>query len=705
MRKRHFWTGGVTTETIEQLQRRLRDLEAENARLKTAPVSLETSASAQVDLNATRYRALFDSINEGFCIIEFFDGPHGSLSDYIHIEANAAYARHAGIPNVVGQKVREMVPDEADGWVELYRRVLTTGEPIRFDRELVATGRHLELSAFRIEPEDLRQVAVLFQDVIERKKAERALQKLNETLEARVAQTLAERKILAEIVEATDAFVHVLDTDFRWLAINGAAAQEFERLFGVRPRAGDNLMELLKSHPDQLEVARGHWQRALAGEHFMAVAEFGNDGERRSYEMHFNALCETNGNVIGAYQFVYDVTQRLNEQKKHKATEEALRQSQKMEAVGQLTGGIAHDFNNMLAVIISSLRLAERRMARGEFAINDYIASAIKGAERAATLVSRLLSFSRQQPLSPQRTDVNRLLGGMEDVVRRTIPENITMEFVRAGGLWSVHIDPHGLESTLINLAVNARDSMQDGGKLTFETANAYLDDAYSAAHAEVKPGQYVLIAVTDTGHGMSSDVISRAFEPFFTTKEVGAGTGLGLSQVYGFVKQSQGHVKIYSELGVGTTVKLYIPRLVEKLVTSPEPVEVVNVAPVRGDGQSVLVVEDENDVRRLTVEILTELGFSVLSASTGAHALAVLDQNPDIVLIVTDVVMPGMNGRKLAEEALRRRPHLKVLFTTGYTRNAIVHNGTLDEGVELLAKPFTLEAIAAKIAKILPPK
>jgi CheY-like chemotaxis protein len=214
-----------------------------------------------------------------------------------------------------------------------------------------------------------------------------------------------------------------------------------------------------------------------------------------------------------------------------------------------------------------------------------------------------------------------------------------------------------------------------------------------------------VLIAVTDTGHGMSSDVISRAFEPFFTTKEVGAGTGLGLSQVYGFVKQSQGHVKIYSELGVGTTVKLYIPRLVEKLVTSPKPVEVVNVAPVRGDGQSVLVVEDENDVRRLTVEILTELGFSVLSASTGAHALAVLDQNPDIVLIVTDVVMPRMNGRKLAEEALRRRPHLKILFTTGYTRNAIVHNGTLDEGVELLAKPFTLEAIAAKIAKILPPK
>jgi signal transduction histidine kinase/CheY-like chemotaxis protein len=697
------WTAEVTTETIEQLQSRVDALEFENARLKTALVPID--GVNPIDLNATRYRALFDSIDEGFCIIEFFDGPHGSLSDYIHIEANAAYARHAGIPNVVGQKVREMVPDEADGWVELYRGVLTTGDPIRFDRELVATGRHLELSAFRIEPESLRQVAVLFQDVTDRKKAERALQKLNETLEARVAQTLAERKILAEIVEATDAFVQVLGTDFCWLAINGAAMQEIELRFGVRPKAGDSLLELLASHPEQLEVARAYWQRALDGEHFMDVAEFGDGSGRRSYEMHFNALRETNGNVIGAYQFVYDVTERLNEQTKLKSTEEALRQSQKMEAVGQLTGGIAHDFNNMLAVIISSLRLAERRMARGEFAIQEYISGAIKGAERAATLVSRLLSFSRQQPLSPQRTDVNRLLGGMEDVLRRTIPENITMEFVRAGGLWSVHIDPHGLESTLINLAVNARDSMQDGGKLTFETANAHLDDTYAAAHADVTPGQYVLIAVTDTGHGMNATTISRAFEPFFTTKEVGAGTGLGLSQVYGFVKQSHGHVKLYSELGVGTTVKLYIPRLVEKLVTSPEPAEIVKLAPVRGDGQSILVVEDDNDVRRLTVEMLTELGFNVLSANAGTPALAVLDQNPDVVMIVTDVVMPGMNGRKLAEEALRRRPTLKVLFTTGYTRNAIVHNGTLDDGVELLAKPFTLEAIAAKIAKILPTK
>jgi signal transduction histidine kinase len=253
-----------------------------------------------------------------------------------------------------------------------------------------------------------------------------------------------------------------------------------------------------------------------------------------------------------------------------RVTEEALRQAQKMEAVGQLTGGIAHDFNNMLAVIMGSLRLAQRRMERGDFNIQDYITGALGGAERAANLVARLLAFSRQQPLSPQQTDANRLLSGMEEVLRRTIPESIRMEFVRAGGLWSIHADPNGLESAIVNLTVNARDAMPDGGKLTIETANAYLDDPYAAAHAEVAAGQYVLIAVTDTGHGMTPEVRARAFEPFFTTKTAGAGTGLGLSQVYGFMKQSGGHVKIYSELGVGTTVKLYIPRLIDRVPQAP---------------------------------------------------------------------------------------------------------------------------------------
>jgi PAS domain S-box-containing protein len=690
----------VNQTDIEDLQRHAKTLEDEVARLRAANFGERQHGSATT--REGRYRTLFDSIDEGFCIIEFQDGPHGPLSDYIHIEANAAYARHTGIANVVGQKVRDMVPDEAQGWVELYRDVLNTGKPIRFERALVATGRHLELAAFRIEPAGQRQVAVLFQDITARKQAEDALQQLNETLEARVADALAERKVLADIVEGTNAFVQIADKDFRWIAINGAAAREFQRIFGILPKVGDNMLELLAQMPQHQAAVRSVWERALAGEEFVEIGAFGDPGrDRRHYEMRFNTLRDATGQQIGAYQFVYDVTDRLAEQERLRVTEGALRQSQKMEAVGQLTGGIAHDFNNMLAVIMSSLRLAQRRLERGDVNIQGYITGALGGAERAANLVARLLAFSRQQPLTPQRTDANRLLSGMEEVLRRTIPESIRMEFVRAGDLWSIHADPNGLESAIVNLAVNARDAMPDGGKLTIETANAYLDDPYAVAHAEVAAGQYVLIAITDTGHGMTPEVSARAFEPFFTTKTVGAGTGLGLSQVYGFMKQSGGHVKIYSEPGVGTTVKLYIPRLLDKDAASPsQPIRVA--PPPAGRGQLVLVVEDDDDVRRLTVDILIEAGYSILSANGSVQALRLLDAHPNIVLLMTDVVMPGMNGRKLAEEALRRRPNLKVLFTTGYTRNAIVHNGTSDDGVELIVKPFTLEALAAKIAWVL---
>jgi signal transduction histidine kinase len=565
------------------LRERANALEAEAARLKTAIDQERGTAQEAIAIREKRYQTLFNSIDEGFCIIEFLDGPFGPLSDYIHVEANPAYARHAGIPNVVGQKVREMVPHEAEGWVELYRGVLETGNPIRFERELVATGRHLELAAFRVEPASQRQVAVLFQDVTARKRAESALKQLNETLEARIAAAIEEQR------------------------------KEQERL---------------------------------------------------------------------------------------RNAEEALRQAQKMEAVGQLTGGIAHDFNNMLAVIIGSLRLTQRRLDRGDANVNEFIQGAVGGAERAANLVSRLLSFSRQQPLSPQRLDANRLLAGMEDVLRRTIPESIQIEFVQAGGLWNIHADAHGLESAIVNLAVNARDAMPDGGKLTIETANSYLDDAYAAAHAQVSAGQYVMIAVTDSGHGMTPDVLARAFEPFFTTKAVGTGTGLGLSQVYGFLKQSGGHVKIYSEAGVGTTVKLYFPRVVGTTSTNPSAMPISSAAVPRGGGQLILIVEDEDEVRRLTMSMLQELGYAVLAASDPLNALAIVNQNRAIALLMTDVVMPNMNGRKLADEALRLRPELKVLFMTGYTRNAIVHNGTLDDGVELIMKPYSLEALAEKVAR-----
>jgi signal transduction histidine kinase/CheY-like chemotaxis protein len=380
--------------------------------------------------------------------------------------------------------------------------------------------------------------------------------------------------------------------------------------------------------------------------------------------------------------------------------EAQIRQTQKMDAIGQLTGGLAHDFNNMLAVIISALNLLKRRIDRGESNLNELIDAAVDGARRAATLTQRLLAFARQQPLSPEPMDPNKFVSGISVLLRRTLGETVRLETVLAGGLWRIHADAGQLETAILNLAVNARDAMGDGGRLTIETANAHLDDAYSAAHG-VPAGQYVLIAVTDTGSGMSAETIERAFDPFFTTKAAGRGTGLGLSQVHGFVKQSLGHVKIYSEIGNGTTVKLYLPRFRGPDEPVVQPRGERSLQPGRPE-HVVLVVEDEEQVRRLSVEALRELGYTVLEAPGAAVALKILDERPDVTLLFTDIVMPDINGRKLADEAQRRRPELKVLYTTGYTNNAIIHNGVLDAGVHLITKPFTLEQLAAKVSEVL---
>lgn len=389
-----------------------------------------------------------------------------------------------------------------------------------------------------------------------------------------------------------------------------------------------------------------------------------------------------------------------NEIETREKAESQIRQMHKMEAVGQLTGGIAHDFNNMLAVIISAMNLAQRKLARGEHDIAQFIDAAIDAATRAANLTARLLAFSRQQPLAPQIVDANRLLTGMSDLIRRALGETIRIETVLAGDLWKTHADPSQIENAVLNLAVNARDAMGDDGKLTIETANSHLDDSYAAAHAEVAAGQYVMIAVSDTGSGMTPDVISKAFEPFFTTKAVNKGTGLGLSQVFGFVKQSGGHVNIYSEPGEGTTIKIYLPRYFGA--------EELAVTTGRGDNtaapvtETILVVEDDARVRVSTTEAIRELGYTVIHAASGEEALQKLAENPNVALLFTDIVMPVMNGRKLAEEAVARMPQLKVIFTTGFTRNAVVHNGVLDHDVHFLAKPFTIEQLAAKLRDVL---
>jgi signal transduction histidine kinase len=381
------------------------------------------------------------------------------------------------------------------------------------------------------------------------------------------------------------------------------------------------------------------------------------------------------------------------------SVEEQLRQVQKMEAIGQLTGGIAHDFNNMLAVIMGALNIMQRRINRGDYNIAAFMDAAIEGAQRGGALTQRLLAFARKQMLEPRPLDANKLVSGMSELLRRTLGETIQTEVVLAGGLWKIHADPHQLETAILNLVVNARDAMPNGGKLTIETANAHLDEAYAAQHKDVPAGQYVMICVTDTGTGMPPEVLAKAFDPFFTTKGSGRGTGLGLSQVYGFVKQSGGHIKIYSEPGHGATVRIYLPRHHGPSEENREARDIdPGALPKGAAGETILVVEDEDAVRRLTVDGLRDLGYNVVDANGADEALKLLDKNPNVALLFTDVVMPKVNGRQLAEEAVRRRPKLKVLYTTGYTRNAVVHNGTLDPGVKLLGKPYTLEQLAHRV-------
>ncbi|MVT51725.1 response regulator [Bradyrhizobium yuanmingense] len=387
--------------------------------------------------------------------------------------------------------------------------------------------------------------------------------------------------------------------------------------------------------------------------------------------------------------------------------EAALRQSQKMEAIGQLTGGVAHDFNNLLTVIIGSIdsmgRVLQGLPASAETArLNRLRDMAIHGARRAATLTSRLLAFSRRQALDPKAVDPNQLIKGIAELLLRTIGENIAFEVVSGAGVWHAMADPAELENAIVNLAVNARDAMPNGGKLTIETGNVHLDEAYVEALDEpVEPGQYVMLAVTDTGHGIEKEMLVKVFEPFFTTKEIGKGTGLGLSQVYGFLRQSRGHVRIYSEVGHGTTVKLYLPRA-HPDTAAFQPGE-RDESGYYGGSECILVVEDDEALRSFSSSTLRELGYSVIEASDGRSALEMLKDNPQIELIFTDVVLPGgLNGRQLVDQAVLDLPRLKALFTTGYTRNAIVHNGTLDAAVNLIGKPFTVGALARKVRQVL---
>lgn len=513
--------------------------------------------------------------------------------------------------------------------------------------------------------------------------AERALGELNETLERRVTEAVAERKLLADIVEGTDAFVQVVDLEYRWLAINRAASDEFERIFGIRPTVGDSMMEMLASQPAHQEAVRAVWSRALGGEEFMEIGEFGDPTrDRRFYEMRYSTLREGNGMRIGAYQFVYDVTERVRDQERLKKAEEALRQSQKLEAIGRLTGGVAHDFNNLLAVFANGLQLLERNATAEQ---RDRIHAAMRRAvERGTGLTHQLLAFTRRQAINPASIDLAAQLTGMRQMLEHSLPGGILVELKLGDELWPVEIDAGEFELAMLNLFANARDAMPGGGTITIDARNV-------TELADEVPTDFVQLSITDTGSGMPPEVLDRVFEPFFTTKEVGKGSGLGLPQVYGFAQQSGGQLRIDSRVQVGTTLTLMLPRSLRKPVAS---VDASSPSPLRGEGgdRQVLLVEDDEEVAALTREMLRHLGFKVIQAASPVAALGALANERCVDIVFSDITMPGgMNGLELAREIRRRRPDMSIVLTTGHSEAAA---GMNNAEFRLLLKPYSLEAL-----------
>jgi len=487
-------------------------------------------------------------------------------------------------------------------------------------------------------------------------------------------------RLSSDLMSVSDARGLLLAVNHAWTGLLGWPEDKL---------VATNVLDLI--HPDDADAVREQMARLERGERTLDF-----ESRLRTEEGSFRRVSWTAAAEEGLFYSVgRDVTAQRD-------IEDRLRQSQKMEAIGHLTGGIAHDFNNLLQGITGSLDLVTRRMTQGRSGdVHRFISAAMTSANRASALTHRLLAFSRRQPLDPQPVKANRLVASIEDLLRRTIGERIELEFVLAGGLWPTLCDANQLENAILNLCINARDAMPDGGKLTIETCNAHLDGQYAASVRDVRPGQYVCICVTDTGTGMSQDTISRAFDPFFTTKPLGQGTGLGLSMIYGFARQSEGYAKIYSELGKGTTVKLYLPR-------HRDPEEVVETSPIvlednrAEQGETILVIEDDPVVRGLIVELLDELGYHAIEAKDGPSALALLQAEGRIDLLVTDIGLPGLNGRQVADAARVKRPDLRVLFMTGYAENATLANGFLEYGMEMITKPFPMDVLAQRLTKMM---
>ena len=616
---------------------------------------------------------------------------------------NPAWQQLIGHRDVIGLAVREALPElERQGFIDLLDSVFATGEAfVGRDVEIVlrrsAGGatetRYLDFVYQPIKDEagNVTSIFVEGVDITDRHTSEEALRnsearlrELNADLERQAIERAQARgltwKLSPDLLGALNSKGYFETANPAWETVLGWTEEEVVSM---------SIFELL--HPDDLEHTRAGFELTQVGQPALRFAN--------RYRCKDGSYRWISWIGIPEDGYVYctgrDVTAERAAEVELAAAQEALRQSQKMEAIGQLTGGIAHDFNNLLTGIIGSLDIVRTRIAADRLEeIPRFMDAATAAAQRAGALTHRLLAFARRQSLDMRPNEINRLVANMEDLLNRTLGEHVELKCSLAPDLWPAFTDANQLESAVLNLAINARHAMPDGGRLTIETTNVHLDAAYTAGQDDVDAGDYVVIGVSDTGFGMPAEVVAKAINPFFTTKPVGEGTGLGLSMVYGFVKQTRGHLRIYSEVGQGTTVKLYLPRALQDAVVIEKRPE---QAP-RGQGETILVVEDDATVRLILADVLEELGYNVLLASDARPAIPILQSDRRIDLMVSDVMLPHINGRKLAEIARASRPGLKVLFVTGYAENATVRGDFLDPGMDMLTKPFALDDLGAKV-------
>lgn len=613
---------------------------------------------------------------------EPFSGPDGPKIVYV----NDAFERRTGYSReeVVGQTPRILQgPNTQRAELDRIQQALEKWEPVRAELiNYTKSGEEfwLELDIVPLADDTgyyTHWIAVE-RDITERKEADQALRASEERFRL--------------VTKAAGSAIWDWDaaTDQHWWS------DGLHEIFGheLSPTGSLEANWRQHVHPDDLAQVDSAVQRVMSGQDSVLRLEYRfqrADGSWAVVEDHALATFDSTGKVHRVLGSMTDISEK-------KLLEERLRQSQKMEAVGQLTGGVAHDFNNLLTIIMGNAEILQEELI--DFPHLQSLAEmSLNAAESGAELTNRLLAFSRKQVLQPKVIDVAQLIQGLDGLLRRTLPENINVEIIRSGGLWKIEADAPQLEAAVLNLAVNARDAMPDGGCLTIEIANAMLGDDYVATEPNVKAGQYVAIVVTDSGVGMEPDVLARVFEPFFTTKAAGKGSGLGLSMVFGFVKQSGGHIQAYSEPGEGTAIKMYFPRM----HSAGEPAPVSNPSrKIIGGKETVLVVEDNDDVRKYVTTQISALGYQVFEASNGVSALEIFEQGKKVDLLFTDVVMPGgLGGRELAEAACKIQPSLKVLYTSGYTENSIVHQGRLDPGIKLLNKPYRREQLAAKLREM----